>query len=357
LERRLITYFGINLAVQQTKNRELARQGSVTDGYVTIDLESASDSMSIKMLESTLPSDFFRWLVGLRCPLTDVPGLGYFATDMISTMGNGFTFPLQTMLFSAVVIAAARVRGIKISYPRGNCTGTFGVNGDDIIVERVIADDVLSLLRLLGFKVNRDKSFFEGPFRESCGGDYYLGHPVRGVYVKALDTPQARYVAINQLNQFSIRTGVSLSNAVQYLTKTVRWSPVPLWEMDDSGIRLHSFFCKFSYDRNRSILYRKWEPHGKKIRIAENAIVVPRGSKPRGYNPSGLLLSFLQRVVNSYSIGVRHDTIRYRRRRCVAPNWDYASHSFASWRGHVGLGEIRDLDERCRTALFINLYG
>lgn len=357
LERRLITYFGINLAVQQTKNRELARQGSVTDGYVTIDLESASDSMSLNMLRSVLPPDFLRWLEKLRSPLTDIPGLGYFASDMVSTMGNGFTFPLQTMLFSAVVIAAARVRGIKIAYPRGNCTGTYGVNGDDIIVERFLANDVVRLLNLLGFKVNSDKSFFEGPFRESCGGDYYLGHPVRGVYVKALDTPQARYVAINQLNQFSIRTGVALSHSVQYLLKTVRWSPVPLWEMDDSGIRLHSSFCRFHLDRNSSILYSKWEPHGKKIRIAESAFVVPRGSKPRKYNPAGLLLSFLQRVVNSCSISVRHDVVRYRRRRCVAPNWDYASHTFANWRGHVGPGEIQGLDERCKTALYLNIYA
>lgn len=356
IERRLISFFGISLADQQFKNRELARQGSVFDCYSTIDLESASDSMSINMLKSMLPPDFFRWLEELRSPHTDIPGLGCFTSDMISTMGNGFTFPLQTLIFSAAVIACFRFKGIKILFPRGTCYGNFGVNGDDIVVPKEISADLVTLLRILGFSVNSNKSFFEGPFRESCGGDYYLGHPVRGVYVKALDTTQARYVAINQLNQFSIRTGIFLPRSVQYLTKTVKFLAVPMWEMDDSGIRLHSSFCSFRYDRNNSIVYQKWEPHSKKIRITESAIFVPRGSKPRKYNPEGLLLSFLRRVVNSFSIGVRHDTVRYRRRRCIAPNWDYAPHSFSKLKGHVGPEEIQGLDERCKTALYLNFY-
>jgi hypothetical protein len=362
LELRLKKHFGLNLADQQFKNRELARQGSVTGRYVTLDLESASDSMSISMLKDMLPRDFFSWLQELRSPVTDIPGIGPFASDMISTMGNGFTFPLQTMLFAAVVIAAMKLRGIRPAYPRGQCWGNFGVNGDDIIVPEPCARDVVHLLQLLGFRINRDKSFEEGPFRESCGGDYFLGHPVRGVYVKALDTPQARYVAINQLNLFSSRTGVSLPKTVQTLLKTVRFLPVPRWEMDDAGIRLPFSLLRIPPNwcsKTQSLLYWKWEPYGKKIRISESAIFVPRNSKPRKYNPNGLLLSFLQRAVNSCKIGVRQDPILYRKRRHVAPNWDCVSPDWTSgctrpFQGGARFAAVYQ-DERFTTAVYLNM--
>lgn len=349
LELRLLSRFGINLADQQFKNRELARRGSIDDSLATIDLESASDSMSLGMLKSVLPSDFFGWLMRLRSPQTEVPGLGYMSTGMVSTMGNGFTFPLQTMLFACVVVACFRARGLRPRYPRGDDWGDFGVNGDDIIVPKGIYRDVVCLLSILGFSVNRSKTFYEGPFRESCGGDYYNGRFVRGVYVKSLDTPQARYSAINQLNLFSFRTGVQLPHTVRYLLKTVKWLPVPRWESDESGIQLPLFLLRPALDkRTQSYVYWRWVPHSKKMRIAETAIVVPRGSRPRKFNPSGLYLCFLQRSVNSFSIGVRHDAVSYGRKRGVAPNWDTprVTHPLSGWEPE---------DERWKTAVYLNV--
>lgn len=314
LAQRLNKRFGINLPVQQSKNRELARRGSVMDSYATIDLESASDSISLPMLEACLPADFLRWLRDLRSPRTEVPGVGCIATGMVSTMGNGFTFPLQTVLFTCAVVAAAKVEDVKLFYPRGVEVGSFGVNGDDIIVEKSLVRSLLRLLNLMGFTINRNKTFVEGPFRESCGGDFYLGHQVRGVYVKSIRSPQDRYVVINQLNLFSTRTGIFLPLSVQLLLTSVRWLPVPRWENDTAGIRLpSSLIRRLPRNVNGSYLYDRWEPDPHKIRISDSAIVVPRGSKPRNYNPSGLLLSFLQRSVNSFAIGVRHDITRDRK--------------------------------------------
>lgn len=361
LEQRLEKRFGIKLPIQQSKNRELARRGSVTDGFATIDLESASDSISRKMLQAALPSDWLCWLEKLRSPSTEVPGLGCIQTDMVSTMGNGFTFPLQTVLFTCAVVAAAKFCEVKLTYPRGSNWGSFGVNGDDIVVESSLHRTLVRLLNIMGFTVNSDKTFVEGPFRESCGGDFYMGYHVRGVYVKSLASPQDRYVAINQLNQFSTRTGIFLPLSVQYLLKTVRWLPVPRWENDSAGIRLPSSLVRElpSDHATGSKLYWRWEPDPHRIRISDSAIVVPRGSKSRIYNPSGLLLSFLQRSVNSSAIGVRHDVVRYRRRRCIAPNWDSASAS--SWVPNHGAEASVDAnlrigiwDWRWETALYMN---
>lgn len=41
------------------------------------------------------------------------------------------------------------------------------------------------MLQFTGFKLNEEKSFFgDEPFRESCGGDYFAGKPVRPFYLK-----------------------------------------------------------------------------------------------------------------------------------------------------------------------------
>lgn len=55
LEDRLRNVFDISLASQPELNRELARVGSIFNSFSTIDLSSASDSMSMKMLSEFPP--------------------------------------------------------------------------------------------------------------------------------------------------------------------------------------------------------------------------------------------------------------------------------------------------------------
>lgn len=217
LEQRLWSFFGISLDDQPVKNRELARLGSICDGFATIDLESASDSMSLHMLRSLLPRPFYNWLCNLRSEHTTI-GNEQVKLEMVSSMGNGFTFPLQTSFFSAIV--AACFRSFDRSWPWagvGDQDNGWGVFGDDIIVPKLLVPRVLRLLHLTGFRVNTAKSFVEGPFRESCGSDYYRGQNVRGVYLKALHSEPTRSSAVNQLNLFSSRTGVLVPHLVQCL--------------------------------------------------------------------------------------------------------------------------------------------
>lgn len=352
IERRLLSSYGISMADQPFKNRELARRGSVGLGLITCDLSSASDSMSLPMLKEVLPKYVYDMLRLLRSDRCDIPGLGYVDLNMVSTMGNGFTFPLQTMLFSAVVLTAMSCRSVKVLYPRGREFGNWGVFGDDIICPDSVWPDVNRLLRLLGFQINQDKTFVEGPFRESCGSDYYNGLNVRGVYVKTLRTEQDILAVINQLNLFSTRTGIRLSSSVQYLLRFVRWTPCPRWENMISGIHVPFSLVRDSLPLSKdtgSVVYRRYEPVGRKIRIGESSIWTPRGSKPRIYNPSGLLLAFLQRSINSYTIGVRHDRVKYKRKLGIAPSWDAIPtvHPYSGWFPW----------QRWDTAVYLNLYG
>jgi hypothetical protein len=304
------------------------------------------------MLRAVLPEDFYNLLGTLRSRYTMIPGLGHFELDMISTMGNGFTFPLQTMLFSAVVLAAFKLNQevIRPLFPRGREWGNFGVFGDDIVVPRVIVDDVFRLLDILGFTINKDKTFVKGPFRESCGADYFRGRDIRGVYLKRLDTPQDLYVAINQLNLFSTKTGIALPKTVRVLLERVKFVPVPRWENDDAGIKVPFSMVRLPVDRHtQSTLYSRFVAEGKKIRILERSIWVPKRHKPRIYNPYGLWVSFLQRSVNAYSIGVRHDPVRYKRKLGIAPSWDAlpTTHPLAGWFNW----------QRWNTAVYLNLFG
>lgn len=340
MEDRLERSLGISLSHQPDNNRELARLGSVSGTYSTIDLESASDSIATKMLQELLPADFFAWLNLLRSPSSELPDGSRVELNMISTMGNGFTFPLQTMLFSCAVTAAARAREFTLERPRAASEGSWGVFGDDIIVPTnchylhdrkifvnfgdTLVRDVLRLLRLMGFTVNSSKSFFEGPFRESCGADFFRGQLVRGVYIKSLITPQSRFVAINLLNRWCAVTGMPLIRTIRALRKTVPDYLVPAWESDDCGIKVpFSLVKKLRLDPNvQSVLYRKFVVKGRSLTLGEDGFLENGGPI---YNPSGLLLSFLNGTIRSCKIGLRSRTVLYRGCYAIAPNWDFPS--------------------------------
>jgi hypothetical protein len=333
LERRLRQFFGIDFATQQFYNRELARIGSYDhkedidpshDGLVTIDLSSASDSISMRMLQEVLPARFLDWLNLLRSPKCEIPNGRLIELNMVSTMGNGFTFPLQTMLFSCAVLAASRTAYRKESRNKRGKPGSFGVFGDDIIAGKSIAKRVIRLLNILGFQVNSEKSFLQGPFRESCGSDYFRGSNVRGVYIKSLKTPQAIYSSINQCNLWTARCGIPLSRTVRRLVRSCRYLPVPVWENDDAGIRCtYSNLWKFRWDKaTQSLCYRRWVPRPSRITLGEGKVYLPRGQKPRIYNPDGLLIAFLRGDIEHGAIGVRQRMPNYTIRKGVAPNWD-----------------------------------
>lgn len=361
LNGRLRQYFGIDVSNQQECNRDLAMVGSAWGDLCTIDLSSASDTVAMKMVESTFPRDVVAWIRKLRSPTFATP----FHNDgvpqelhMVSSMGNGFTFPLETIIFSCIVSACYKsmdyplVKGRPphvMQLPNGQSTvtrelGNFGVFGDDIIVVTPAYRKVCRLLQILGFTVNAEKSFSQGSFRESCGGDFFKGHPVRGVYLKTLKTQASRYVAINRLNQWSAETGILLPRTVGYLLKRVRYLPIPLFENDDAGIkvpwsviRASRFSGRAAFrdkrkgrleneiwkDVNGTVVYRRYESIPKRVKITDGGFSLPKGAKVRFYNESGLLLAFLRGDIENGSLGIRLGPARYRSKEAATPNWDW----------------------------------
>jgi len=162
---------GIDLT-DQTLNQRLAREGSVDDsdeGFVTIDLSSASDSIAIEVVRNLIPHDWFYLLDSIRSQNYMDESGNISPYHKFCSMGNGFCFPLETLIFAAACSACdAGIPGKD-----------FIVYGDDIIVRKRYAEAVLSLLGRLGFVANANKTFLRGPFRESCGSDWFGGEDVR----------------------------------------------------------------------------------------------------------------------------------------------------------------------------------
>lgn len=164
---------GINLN-DQSRNKDLARKGSITGTLATLDLSSASDSVSSRLVEEVLPICWWTYLSDLRSPFTLVKG-EWHENEMFSSMGNGFTFELESLIFYAIARATAWSLGVP---------GVVSVYGDDIICPTEIAEPLMFALQVLGFQVNPDKSFWTGDFRESCGGHFISGRDVTPFYIK-----------------------------------------------------------------------------------------------------------------------------------------------------------------------------
>lgn len=330
IERLLRRSYGIDLSTQPQKNAELARLGSIYGKLFTIDLESASDTISLKMLERFMPASALGLIKALRSPHTRLPGGEWLELNMVSSMGNGYTFPLQTALFCCALGACFDVHGLERPEHTDRFTN-FGVFGDDIVGPSGLYDKMCRLLHLLGFVVNTQKSFNQGQFRESCGADYLNGIDVRGVYIKSLKTQASRYVAINRLNEWSAKHSIPLPETLGFLATKVKFRPVPLHESDDSGIKL-----PLTMVRNRVTLVRKGKQPSicsytklisrpREMRINDYGhVILPKSAKRRIYNPAALITAFLGGYVRDGVILLRQlDGSIPGTRRCFTPHWDF----------------------------------
>lgn len=244
IEERL-NRWGLDLSCQADLNKHLARLGSISGLISTTDLTSASDCISRDLGAAYFPPTVQKWVNHLRTSATVLPNGQVVTLNMISTMGNGFTFALQTAIFASAVRACTRLDGREFQ-TRG--FKDWGVFGDDILVRKHLTFKLHRLLWLLGFTVNTSKSFTSGPFRESCGGDYFRGHNVRGVYIKSLDSDTDVYSAINRLNRWSTRHAIALPRVIQRLKTLLkrRIFYVPRYESDEAGVKVPSWFLQKS---------------------------------------------------------------------------------------------------------------
>ncbi len=192
IRRRLLKRASIDLN-DQSLNQRLAKLGSLTNDLATIDLEGASDTICIELVRDLLPEDWFSWLDAARSHrgTLDNEEIRY---EKFSSMGNGATFDLESLIFWALSSAVVDIEGYNSYW--------VNVFGDDIVIPSGCYGKVTEVLESVGFLVNKEKSFHDGPFRESCGKDYFRGVDVRGIYLK--DRPSVVFDWIKIANQIRL---------------------------------------------------------------------------------------------------------------------------------------------------------
>jgi len=210
LRTRLGKRAGWDLDRAQDIHRRVACESSVTREFATLDLSNASDTVARTLVKILLPRHWYEQLDALRSSKTCIDDR-WVVLEKFSSMGNGFTFELETIIFAALACAVTRECGYA-----GELGRDVFVFGDDIIVKNDVTRPLKSVLEFTGFTLNEEKSFFgDEPFRESCGGDYFAGLPVRPYFLKELPRgPQDNIAFANGLSLLAERlaeTGRSLS--------------------------------------------------------------------------------------------------------------------------------------------------
>lgn len=219
--RHRLKRFGVDLD-DQSRN-QLGAQQAYQEGFATLDLSSASDTISRELVYQLLPVDWWLYLDALRSPFTSVDG-EWVRLEKFASMGNAFTFELESLIFWALCKSVEELSSPGVD----NVT----VYGDDLIVNSRDYTPVCEILSFCGFEVNPDKSFSSGEFFESCGRHYYRGQDVTPVYQKEIfDTPSELIRASNRLWRFARSMGLGgftrFASAIRSLEREYPLRPLP----------------------------------------------------------------------------------------------------------------------------------
>lgn len=220
--KELLKRAGLDLS-DQRRNQELARKGSIDGSLSTIDLSMASDCIARNLVWCLLPYDWAVLLDYARTPVIEYTRDDIVSTYLIekfSSMGNAYTFELETVIFYGLAYGVCKHLKIDSTDLR--------VYGDDIIIPSQGFDLLSGVLQSCGFKLNAKKSFSKGPFRESCGSDCLNGIDIRPYYLKTLISDRVLY----SMHNFFIRSGeLKLAKVIELETH----EPTRLYGPDGYG--------------------------------------------------------------------------------------------------------------------------
>lgn len=275
----------------QSKNQRLALAGSLTGEWATIDLKSASDLLSVKIVSSVFRfrPRFLSWLIRSRSPNVKD---GSFRYNMrkFAGMGNAVTFPVQSAVF-AVLAVSALLEGLGKSPSFGNIrrvSRLVRVYGDDIIVPSAQVHQVADWIQAVGLKVNGRKTFSTGNFRESCGVDAYRGYDVTPLYVRHHpDNPSrkepdviAHFVSLS--NQAWLIGLYSMSTHLRGLVEGCLRRQLPLVRKDCGALGWHT--------HQNAQEFHRWNPRVQRLETKSLVQIPLKRSDPLdGY---GALLKF-----------------------------------------------------------------
>lgn len=304
--RKRLKRKGYDISSLQQRHRFLACRASLHDTHVTADLSSASDCITRDLVQRLFPPDWFKILDQSRISTVELPDSSYVESLTFCTMGIGYTFPLQTLVFLSLLKAIQATMFDRFD------RRTISVYGDDMIYASRMHSEVVHYFGKIGFVINLDKTFHKGGFRESCGGDYYRGVDVRpfqpqngsaSVGAKAYEAILYKFVngLLTRWSEYEIERTLSyLTSEIERTTNSCKL--VPRNFPDDSGIKCPTLaFWQF-------------------LKAAKCA-------KPKHVGHGVYRFSYL-RLVSDLREEVRHEPYVWLRLRDLArPAYDYAAGS------------------------------
>jgi len=283
----------------QEPNRLMARKSSLTGEFATLDLSDASDRVSNQLVR-LLTNDFPYLAAGIdacRSRKADVPGHGIISLSKFASMGSALCFPMESMVFMTIVFVGIenvlnrRLRKSDIK----SLLGQVRTYGDDIIVPVRYTHAVIGALEAYGLKVNTDKSFWTGKFRESCGSEWYDNHDVSIVRMRT-DFPKSRRHVPELVSTVAMRNllykRAIFSHTVDYLDNLIeRIIPFPVVESTSPALGRHSFLPATA---------EGWDVVRQRP-VVKAAVLVPQlpASKLDGYG--ALLKFYLKRGTDPYA--------------------------------------------------------
>jgi len=294
----------------QEHNQKLALEGSLTDEWATIDLSSASDLLTVRLVEQVLKGRplLLEGLLGCRSSLLETDE-GPIRLEKFAGMGNATTFPVQSIVFAVLAIAAL-IDGQVPTYGRVvRAAKNVRVYGDDIIVPTRAAHKVVDWITQAGLTVNLSKSFLRGNFKESCGVDAYAGVDVTPIYVRH------HPVNISKRNPSILEHFVSLANSYfarghyEVADLCVRWveaaigSRLPLIRRNTGALGLHT--------RQDACEFQGWNPHLQRPKLKAFCVLpIHRKDVVDGYE--ALLKFFCSQAMPEDEKHLQRSPVRFR---------------------------------------------
>jgi len=249
----------------QSINQSMALIASTDGSLATIDLSEASDrvprDLALRMFDGN--PDLRDAIDACRSTHAKLPdGTIIGPLKKFASMGSALCFPIESMYFYTVcILALLREHNLPVtSHNAFKVSRDVFVYGDDIIVPSDKAVAVLRYLQLFGCKVNQNKTFWHGYFRESCGLDAYKGTVVTPIYIRRTRPKNRRQVSelISWCATAHLFYKKGYWRTCSYLYKMVERvvGPLPYIAEDTPGLGRISFLGYRSIERWNANLHR-----------------------------------------------------------------------------------------------------
>lgn len=251
------------------RSGRLARRGSLFGDYATIDLSSASDSITWKLVSRIFPSHVRKLLWATRSDYVVLPKVEGVQQTMrmakFAPMGSATCFPVESVVFLACCLVALDFYNDSTSSIRKTrCL----VYGDDMVVEEWLVPYLMKVLEQCHFDCNTSKSFTGqclNNFREACGEEAYNGFSIkplrisRNRYQASTLNPGASLSGLIDRYNASVEYFIELSTLYRRrLEQTVYNGRPALYQIGWGGTRLKTTSSPFNRNRFWNADLQRW---------------------------------------------------------------------------------------------------